>query len=79
MVTASPHGEGVTYWPIAELIQDLAGFAPTHDFDTRRRSRILALVQATGAARGGRYHEADAGHIAEVVAGAVGPSGPDGS
>ena len=68
-----PYGEGVTYWPIAELIQDLAGFAPTHDSD-EARSRILALVQATGAA-GGHYHEADAGHIAEVVAGAVGLSG----
>ena len=68
-----PYGEGVTYWPIAELIQDLAGFSPTHDFD-EARSRILALVQATGAA-GGHYHEADAEHIAEVVAGAVGLSG----
>jgi class 3 adenylate cyclase/tetratricopeptide (TPR) repeat protein len=68
-----PYGEGVTYWPIAELVQDLAGFAPTHDFD-EARSRILALVQATGAG-GGHYHEADAGHIAEVVAGAVGLSG----
>jgi class 3 adenylate cyclase len=68
-----PYGEGVTYWPIAELIQDLAGFAQTDDFD-EARSRILALVQARGAA-GGRYHEADAEHIAEVVAGAVGLSG----
>jgi predicted ATPase/class 3 adenylate cyclase len=68
-----PYGEGVTYWPIAALIQDLAGFAPTHDFD-EARSRILALVQATGAT-GSHYHEADAEHIAEVVAGAVGLSG----
>ena len=69
-----PYGEGVTYWPIAELIQDLAGFAQTDDFD-EARSRILALVQARGAAGGGHYHEADAEHIAEVVAGAVGLSG----
>jgi predicted ATPase/class 3 adenylate cyclase len=68
-----PYGEGVTYWPVAELVQDLAGFAPTDDFD-QARSRILTLVQATGAA-GGHHHEADAGHVAEVVAGAVGLSG----
>jgi len=67
-----PYGEGVTYWPIAELVQDLAGFAPTDDLD-HARSRILTLVQATGAA-GGHHHEADAGHVAEVVAGAVGLS-----
>jgi predicted ATPase/class 3 adenylate cyclase len=68
-----PYGEGVTYWPIAEVVRDLAGLAPTHDFD-EARSRILALAEATRAA-GGHYHESDAGHIAEVVAGAVGLSG----
>jgi predicted ATPase/class 3 adenylate cyclase len=69
-----PYGEGVTYWPIAEVVRDLAGLAPTHDFD-EARSRILALAEATRAAGGGHYHESDAGHIAEVVAGAVGLSG----
>ncbi|HKE50388.1 MAG TPA: adenylate/guanylate cyclase domain-containing protein [Actinomycetes bacterium] len=68
-----PYGEGVTYWPIAELVQDLAGFAPTDDLD-HARARILSLVQATGAA-GGHHHEADARHVAEVVAGAIGLSG----
>jgi predicted ATPase/class 3 adenylate cyclase len=68
-----PYGEGVTYWPIAELVQDLAGLAPTDDFE-QARARILTVVQATGAA-GGYHHEADAGHVAEVVAGAVGLSG----
>src|SRR5262245_16418549 len=67
-----PYGEGVTYWPIAELVQDLAGFAPTDDLD-HARSRILTLVQATGAA-GGHHHEAEAEHVAEVVAGAIGLS-----
>src|SRR5499426_1758476 len=68
-----PYGEGVTYWPIAELVQDLAGFAPTDDL-SHARSRILSLVQSAGAA-GAHRHEADAGHVAEVVAGAIGLSG----
>jgi class 3 adenylate cyclase len=68
-----PYGEGVTYWPIVELVQDLAGLAPTDDID-HARARILSLVQATGAA-GGPHHEADTRHVAEVVAGAVGLSG----
>ncbi len=67
-----PYGEGVTYWPITELVQDLAGFASIDDLD-HARSRILTLVKATGAT-GSHSHEADAGHVAEVVAGAVGLS-----
>jgi class 3 adenylate cyclase len=59
------YGDGVTYWPVAELVHDLAG-VPTADDATRARAQLDRLLSATKAP--------DARRVADVVAGAIGMS-----
>src|SRR5262249_33409093 len=62
------YGDGVTYWPIAEIMRDLAGLNLT-DEPGQARARVLALIggqngsrdgggRAGGAARGGAHGQA---------------------
>lgn len=59
------YGDGVTYWPVAELVHDLAG-VPTADDAIRARAQLDRLLSATKAP--------DARRVADVVAGAIGMS-----
>jgi class 3 adenylate cyclase/tetratricopeptide (TPR) repeat protein len=52
-----PYGEGITYWPVAEIIHEAAGILDGDDPDTAR-DRIATLVEGT----------ADAGVITERLA-----------
>jgi predicted ATPase/class 3 adenylate cyclase len=67
------YGDGATYWPIAEIVQDLAGIAAADDPEYAR-SRIVALldVPADGSSGGGA--DTDGARVADVVAGAIGLS-----
>ncbi|MGH3507058.1 MAG: adenylate/guanylate cyclase domain-containing protein [Nocardioidaceae bacterium] len=57
------YGDGVTYWPLAELVHDLAG-VPTADDAVRARAQLDRLLSATQAP--------DAARVADLVAGAIG-------
>jgi class 3 adenylate cyclase len=81
------YGDGVTYWPIAEIMRDLAGLDLT-DEPGQARARVLALIGDQDGAyaaggwpnghRDGQAHSDDAHRedlrIADVVAGAIGLS-----
>ncbi len=63
------YGDGATYWPIGEIVRDLAGVSTTDDPEFAR-SRILALLEIPADGT-----DTDAQHVADVVAGAIGLSG----
>jgi predicted ATPase/class 3 adenylate cyclase len=81
------YGDGVTYWPIAEIMRDLAGLALTDD-PGQARARFLTLIggqngshpvsgSPNGGPDGGARREdtrREALRIADVVAGAIGLS-----
>jgi predicted ATPase len=67
------YGDGATYWPIAEIVQDLAGIAVTDDPEYAR-SRILALLDVPADGSSGRGADTDGARVADVVAGAIGLS-----
>ena len=68
------YGDGATYWPIAEIVRDLAGVTTTDDPEFAR-SRILALLEVRPTEPdGGNPVDTDAQHVADVVAGAIGLS-----
>ena len=50
-----PYGEGITYWPVAEIVRQAAGIAD-HDTADASRARIEAVVadvpEAAAIARG---------------------------
>jgi len=45
-----PYGEGITYWPVAELVRDLAGIADS-DGQAEAMARLDALVDGSDAER----------------------------
>jgi class 3 adenylate cyclase/tetratricopeptide (TPR) repeat protein len=51
--TCLSYGEGITYWPVAEIIRDLAGVHDDHTADEARRlvpprlAQLLGLTEAT--------------------------------
>jgi predicted ATPase/class 3 adenylate cyclase len=67
------YGDGATYWPIAEIVRDLAGVS-TIDDPEFARSRILALLEVPAESEAGDRIDTDAQHVADVVAGAIGLS-----
>jgi predicted ATPase/class 3 adenylate cyclase len=67
------YGDGATYWPIAEIVRDLAGVSTTDDPEFAR-SRILALLGVPADSDAGDRIDTDAQHVADVVSGAIGLS-----
>ncbi len=59
-----PYGEGITYWPLAEAVRQIAGIRPD-DGQTGARDRIAGLLAG----------DAEAANVAELVSVAVGLSG----
>ena len=50
-----PYGEGITYWPIAEIVRQIAGIEEADDADTamgRLRAFTTALAEGPAVARG---------------------------
>jgi len=61
-----PYGEGITFWPIAEIVRTAAGIAAT-DPPAATRAKLTSVVNGAD----------DAGHVATGVAAAIGISGAE--
>jgi class 3 adenylate cyclase/tetratricopeptide (TPR) repeat protein len=59
-----PYGEGITYWPVAEIVREAAGLTAI-DTDKGARAKIARLLEG----------EADAPFVASRVGAAIGLSG----
>ena len=69
-----PYGEGITYWPIAEIVREAADIRDEHSRDDAR-ARIVELAGpeagAVAQALGLEAGEAGTGEIARAIAGVV--------
>jgi class 3 adenylate cyclase/tetratricopeptide (TPR) repeat protein len=60
------YGEGITYWPVAEIVRQAAGIADT-DPPAEAAARVRRLLRSDGDAQGDRDGEHVAARIAQLI------------